>query len=193
MERQKGLSALSKKRWRMVARRTRPTAPVGKHSDTHQTTTHSRTGTPPCELLMGRSLLTQWDILNPDLELRVSCMATISTETALWQTHLSTNFLYGAVSHGEKLPFWSRLGSRRNYPVTGTTYILSGCGKWSILEAPSKPFEKLCAKAPSSFTDHTEPESKIDINNSPVAESGITNCMWWHQQCLSLPPLLRLP
>ena len=32
----------------------------------YRTTPHSTTGTPPCELLMGRSLRTRWDLLKPD-------------------------------------------------------------------------------------------------------------------------------
>ena len=34
---------------------------------TYRTTPHATTGTPPCELLMGRSLRTRWDILKPNL------------------------------------------------------------------------------------------------------------------------------
>lgn len=34
---------------------------------TYRTTPHSTTGTPPCELLMGRHLRTRWDLLQPDL------------------------------------------------------------------------------------------------------------------------------
>jgi hypothetical protein len=33
---------------------------------TYRTTPHSTTGTPPCELLMGRSLRTRWDLLKPN-------------------------------------------------------------------------------------------------------------------------------
>ena len=39
---------------------------------TYRTTPHSTTGTPPCELLMGQSLHTRWDLLKPDLQKRVS-------------------------------------------------------------------------------------------------------------------------
>lgn len=35
---------------------------------TYRTTPHSTTGMPPCELLMGRSLRTRWDLLKPDQE-----------------------------------------------------------------------------------------------------------------------------
>ena len=38
---------------------------------TYQTTTHTTTGTPPCELLMGRTLHTRWDLLKPDVDQRV--------------------------------------------------------------------------------------------------------------------------
>ena len=39
---------------------------------TYRTTPHATTGTPPCQLLMGRSLRTRWDLLKPDIEQRVS-------------------------------------------------------------------------------------------------------------------------
>ena len=42
---------------------------------TYRTTLHSTTGTPPCELLMGRSLHTRWDLLKPDVRKRVWCQA----------------------------------------------------------------------------------------------------------------------
>ena len=35
---------------------------------TYRTTPHTTTGTPPCELLMGRSLRTRWDLLKPDVD-----------------------------------------------------------------------------------------------------------------------------
>ena len=35
---------------------------------TYRTTPHSTTGIPPCELLMGRSVRTRWDLLKPDTE-----------------------------------------------------------------------------------------------------------------------------
>ena len=34
---------------------------------TYRTTPHSTTGTPPCDLLMGRRLRTCWDLLKPDI------------------------------------------------------------------------------------------------------------------------------
>lgn len=34
---------------------------------TYRTTPHSTTSTPPCELLMGRSLRTRWDLMKPDI------------------------------------------------------------------------------------------------------------------------------
>ena len=38
---------------------------------TYRTTPHATTGTPPCELLMGRTLRTRWDLLKPDVGQRV--------------------------------------------------------------------------------------------------------------------------
>ena len=38
---------------------------------TYRTTPHTTTGTPPCELLMGRRLRTRWDLLKPDIERQV--------------------------------------------------------------------------------------------------------------------------
>ena len=38
---------------------------------TYRTTPHTTTGTPPCELLMGRTLRTHWDLLKPDVGQRV--------------------------------------------------------------------------------------------------------------------------
>ena len=38
---------------------------------TYQTTPHTTTGTPPCKLLMGRTLRTCWDLLKPDVGQRV--------------------------------------------------------------------------------------------------------------------------
>ena len=38
----------------------------------YRTTPHTTTGTPLCELLMGRSLCTRWHLLRPDVERRVS-------------------------------------------------------------------------------------------------------------------------
>ncbi len=38
---------------------------------TYRTTPHTTTGSPPCELLMGRSLRTRWDFLKPDVGRRV--------------------------------------------------------------------------------------------------------------------------
>ena len=35
---------------------------------TYRTTPHTTTGTPPCELLMGRSLRTRWDLLKPSTD-----------------------------------------------------------------------------------------------------------------------------
>ena len=38
---------------------------------TYRTTPHTTTGTPPCELLMGRGLRTRWDMLRPDVSQNV--------------------------------------------------------------------------------------------------------------------------
>ena len=38
---------------------------------TYRTTPHTTTGTPPCEVLMGRSLRTRWDMLRPDVSQNV--------------------------------------------------------------------------------------------------------------------------
>ena len=38
---------------------------------TYRTTPHMTTGTPPSELLMGRTLRTCWDIMKPDVSQRV--------------------------------------------------------------------------------------------------------------------------
>ena len=38
---------------------------------TYRTTPHTTTGTPPCELLMGRGLRTRWDMLKPDVSQNV--------------------------------------------------------------------------------------------------------------------------
>ena len=37
----------------------------------YRTTPHTTTGTPPCELLMGKSLHTRWHLLRPDVERQI--------------------------------------------------------------------------------------------------------------------------
>lgn len=132
---------------------THPTAPVGNLSANipHHSTFINRYSTLwtadglDSLLTVGPSVPRPWAKSYP---------ATILTERAPWPAHHSTKFQYGTVSDGEQLLLWSRLGSSRNHPVTGTTHILGGCGKWSILEAPPRPFERLRSKASSTCTSH---------------------------------------
>ena len=116
---------------------------------TYCTTPHSTAGAPPCELLMVGVFVhggTFWnqtlskELASNNLDRKNTVTSTPVHELSVWDSQW----------------WWriSALSSRKNHPVTGTTHILGGCGKWSILEAPSRPFERLCSKASSRSTPH---------------------------------------
>ena len=59
---------------------------------TYRTTPHSTTGTPPCELLMGRSLRTRWDLLKPDT--RKGVCRRQAMQKAQHDQHARSRFFY---------------------------------------------------------------------------------------------------
>ena len=81
----------------------------------YRTTPHSVTDVPPCELLMGSSLQTRWNLLKSDVEKRVQLCQTFST--------------------GQEISLCSCLGIGSDHAKVGTSYLLGGCVRWAATEA----------------------------------------------------------
>ena len=137
---------------------------------TYRTTPHSTTGTPPCELLMGRSLRTRWDLLKPDLRAKVSQRQFKSKQRHdqharprsfyVGQSVMARNF-----GHGNK---WiAGVVARQLGPVTYLVDVSDG----RVWKRHVDHLKELVTNHPMPTN---EPEVDIDISPASVPESTPT-------------------
>ena len=158
----------------------------------YRTTPHLTTGTPPCELLMGRSLRTRWDLLKPDTRTSV-CRRQAKQKERHDQNARTRSFYVGqsvmARNFGSRNNWISGVIVRQLGPVTYLVNVSDG-RVWKRhvdhlkelvptrdLPASDSDFDM---DIPSTSTpDHTPPEepedSPLNGNSEPSASGENVN------------------
>ena len=139
---------------------------------TYRTTPHSTTGTAPCELLMGRSLRTRWDLLRPDTNRRVRQSQARQKETHDERARLRT------FEVGDKVVV-KNFGSGPNW-LCGTIAMKCGPLTYLVNVTDGRVWKrhvdhiKTCQTTQSAPEVETEVEGDFDLPQTPreVSISG---------------------